>query len=143
MATYQDIHRIIKETIQVDAEPSKRWTPQKVKFINNENEFYGKFFGKIDATEFNVSNASLSNVNLSGCKIYDLSGNELDLNTIFPSVDAMNKRFDDISSEVYITIPNEIYIKLPNDIKAVGAYVNEVSSDISVLIDEKIAENEQ
>ena len=55
----------------------------------------------------------------------------------------MNKRFDDISSEVYITIPNEIYIKLPNDIKAVGAYVNEVSSGISVLIDEKIAENEQ
>jgi len=141
MATYQDFHRIIKETIQVDAAPAKRWTPQIVKFINHNNEFYGLFNGRINANEgLTASNCSLSNIDLSSCRIYDLSGNMIDLDKVVSDISAMNVRFNQISNEVWIYIPERIK-KTNERIDNLSAYVDQVSSGISVLIDEKIKES--
>ncbi len=75
MATFNDLNRVMEDTIRVDMK--KRWTPQEVKFINNKNEYYGTFHGKIEST-----GATLTNVDLSNATIYNDQGEKIEINDL-------------------------------------------------------------
>jgi hypothetical protein len=64
----------------------QRWTPQIVKFVNNNNEFFGYFDGRV-----NITNGTISNTMLSNISIYKPNGDLLDIDTIID----MSDKFDD------------------------------------------------
>lgn len=47
MSTYTDLHNRIKESIAVDSRT--RITPQPVRMLNDQNEFWGTFVGTLSA----------------------------------------------------------------------------------------------
>ena len=47
MSTYTDLKNRVKETITVGFRPEDRVTTQKVRFYNEENEYWGSFSGRI------------------------------------------------------------------------------------------------
>jgi hypothetical protein len=75
MATFDDLNRVMEDTLRVDMK--KRWTPQEVKFVNDKNEFFGTFHGKVDATSATIANAELSNVTM-----YNEDGEKIVLNDV-------------------------------------------------------------
>jgi hypothetical protein len=75
MATFNDLNRVMEDTIRVDMK--KRWTPQEVKFINNKNEYYGTFHGRIESI-----GAVLANVELSNATFYNERGEAVDINKL-------------------------------------------------------------
>lgn len=119
MATFDDLRKVLQDTIRVDMK--ERWTPQVVKFINNKNEFYGTFNGKIFATGGSISDVGLSNVSF-----YDAEGNQIDLNAILD----IGSRVNDIEFQL-VSLSNVLNNEVPQWI------YNSVSS-VSVELDEKI-----
>ena len=108
MATFDNFNKIMEDTIRVDMK--KRWTPQLVKFINNKNEFYGFFNGKLNATGGTLSDVSLSNVS-----IFKSDGDTLDIDKIVEMSDKFDEydiKFIDLSNIVNERIPNEILTKI-------------------------------
>ena len=75
MATFNDLNRVMEDTIRVDMK--KRWTPQEVKFINNKNEYFGTFHGRIESI-----GAVLANVELSNATFYNERGEAVDINKL-------------------------------------------------------------
>lgn len=82
MSTYTDLKNVVKETVTVNYDD--RYTNQKVKLFNEENEFWGTYHGTLagDATlkgmgidSAKIENSTLKNVEISGCPQLDaLSG---------------------------------------------------------------------
>jgi 6-pyruvoyl-tetrahydropterin synthase len=74
MSTYTDLKNVVKETVTVNYDD--RYTNQKVKFFNEENEFWGTYHGTL-AKDFTlkgmgidsakIENSTLENVEISGC----------------------------------------------------------------------------
>ncbi len=89
MGTFNDLSRVMEDTIRVDMK--KRWTPQEVKFINNKNEYFGTFHGKVEST-----GATLANVELSNATIYDERGEKIRLNDLL----ALNGRVDNAEGNI-------------------------------------------
>jgi hypothetical protein len=85
----------------------KRYTPQLVKFVNNKNEFYGFFEGKINATSGVLTDVALSNVT-----IYKDTGETLDLDEIIE----MSNKFDEYDFQ-FVNISTIITETLPEAIK--------------------------
>lgn len=84
MGTFNDLRRVMEDTIRVDMK--KRWTPQEVKFVNNKNEYFGTFHGKVDST-----GATLTNVELSNATIYDDKGQKVEINSVLKLNDRVNE----------------------------------------------------
>lgn len=104
MATFSDLSRVLEDTIRVDMK--KRWTPQEVKFINNKNEYFGTFHGKIVSV-----GAVLTDVELSNATFYDEDGNIVDVNNLLKMDGRLtNVEFglDNLSTIVIHDIPKEI-----------------------------------
>ena len=84
MSTYTDLHNRVQESINVDY--NSRVTPQKVKFHNVENEYWGTFKGTMQVDNVALSGGSLSDVTLTNVKINGAT---------FTNVDDLNIRMDD------------------------------------------------
>lgn len=156
MATFHDLKHIVKDTIAVDAK--QRYTPQEVKFINRNNEFYGIFHGKVDATKLLVSNAELS-----GCTIFDENGISVDVSKLGKSQEEIKELIGDLNGELYelsektknwiskavadssgsviedaaLSIET-ISTNLSNEIKGLGTTVTEISNSL----DTRVSKNE-
>lgn len=89
MATFDDLNRVMEDTLRVDMK--KRWTPQEVKFINDKNEFFGTFHGKIEST-----GATLTNVDLSNATIYNDQGEKIEINDLLK----LEQRVTDAESNI-------------------------------------------
>jgi hypothetical protein len=63
MSTYTDLKNRVKETITVGFRPEDRVTTQKVRFYNEENEYWGSFSGSLSG-EINIDKGNLSSVNI-------------------------------------------------------------------------------
>ena len=63
MSTYTDLHNRVKENITVDY--NNRVTPQRVRFFNEQNEYWGTFRGHVSAENININGGSLSGVTLT------------------------------------------------------------------------------
>jgi len=62
MSTYTDLHNRVKENITVDY--NNRVTPQRVRFFNEQNEYWGTFRGHVSAENININGGSLNGVTL-------------------------------------------------------------------------------
>ena len=67
MSTYTDLHSKVKEAINVDY--YNRITPQTVRFLNEQNEYWGTLKGNISAEDIYINGGTLSNVSLADVKI--------------------------------------------------------------------------
>lgn len=96
MANFNIFNRAIKESINVDFRD--RHSPQKVILCNRENEFYGRFFGEINGTLGVLSGGKvgLTNVDLSGVRLFDSEGKPIDLSSVTQAV-------EDFRAQVYET----------------------------------------
>ena len=94
MATYTPPYPPkVKESINVDFKD--RWTAQKVKFINRENEFYGNFYGVLNLSTTNVSgfiiddsefnNGRINSSTLSGSYVLTENGEKISFENILSS----------------------------------------------------------
>ena len=63
MSTYTDLHNRVKENITVDY--NNRVTPQRVRFFNEQNEYWGTFRGHVSAENINIDGGSLNGVTLN------------------------------------------------------------------------------
>ena len=64
MSTYTDLKNRVKETITVGFRPEDRITTQKVRFYNEENEYYGSFSGSLSGENINIHKGKLSAVDI-------------------------------------------------------------------------------
>jgi hypothetical protein len=119
MATFNDLNRVMEDTIRVDMK--KRWTPQEVKFINNKNEYYGTFHGKIEST-----GATLTNVDLSNATIYNDQGEKIEINDL-------------LKLEQRVTDAEDNITELQTNVEVLSIDVQELKSSSSG-IDEKLDE---
>lgn len=134
--TFDDLHFIRKDTINVDMK--NRETYQKVRFLNKDNVYYGTFYGFVKS-----NNCELSNVSLSNCTFYDISGNELDISrlpviidevrsdiyTLKDNVFVLSNRVDDIDSDI-----SDMYRKMDNvdrEISTINSSLHELSDTVN------------
>jgi len=74
MSTYTDLHNRIKENVTILRRPGNKddgMTPQKVQFINPENQFYGTFNGTMNVTGGVLSGLSVVGGTINGATIKD------------------------------------------------------------------------
>lgn len=85
MSTYTDLHNRIKEGVSVDSR--SRITPQQVKLLNEQNEYWGTFVGKIEATDFKSSGGVIKNAIIEDAELRHVKGlNGLDLDKVSTNV---------------------------------------------------------
>lgn len=70
MSTYTDLKNRVKETITVGFRPEDRVTMQKVRFYNEENEYYGSFSGSLSG-KIDISKGKLSSVDVYNATLID------------------------------------------------------------------------
>lgn len=121
MSIFDEVRQIKKDTVCVDMK--QRWTPQIVKFVNNNNEFFGYFDGRV-----NITNGTISNTMLSNISIYKPNGDLLDIDTIID----MSDKFDDYDIQ-FLTLSNIVNTSLPSEITS-------KFEQLSTLIDKKISD---
>ena len=77
MAIFTGLDNTLKETLNVDY--NERTTDQEVKFLNKNNEYWGRFNGAINPTSITAESGSLSNVSLYNAKLLTSDGREIDI----------------------------------------------------------------
>lgn len=102
MSTYTDLKNRVKETITVGFRPEDRVTTQKVRFYNDENEYWGSFSGRLSGA-INISSGKLSGVSIYNATLVDpvietSTGTTIELGTI-------GSQIEEISTDIYKTIP--------------------------------------
>jgi len=105
MSTYTDLKNRVKETITVGFRPEDRVTTQKVRFYNEENEYWGSFSGRLNG-EISISKGELSSVDVYDATLVNpvlktSGGLSIELGTIGSQV-------EEISTDVYDTIPTKL-----------------------------------
>lgn len=104
MSTYTDLHNKIQESINVDYKT--RITCQKARFLNEENEYWGMFNGKIEVDGSRLYNTTLSNGTIYNAEIVNSiirsdTGGIIDLQQFSDNI-------QDISSRVIEDLPDAI-----------------------------------
>ena len=86
MSTYTDCKHRVKETLAVGFRPEDRVTTQKVRFFNEENEYWGTFSGKlkgkVDILKGTLLSVNILNSTLINPVIKTASGMIIDLGSI-------------------------------------------------------------
>ena len=70
MSTYTDLKNRVKETITVGFRPEDRVTTQKVRFYNEENEYWGSFSGNLSG-KIDIYKGKLSSVDIYDATLVD------------------------------------------------------------------------
>jgi len=73
MSTYTDLHNRVKENLVVGYKPDDRITVQKVRFYNEENEYWGTFKGTLRAENIDIAGGTLSNINIVGATLSNVT----------------------------------------------------------------------
>lgn len=118
MSTYTDLHNRVKETLNVDFH--SRITPQRARFLNEENEYWGTFSGTLSADDIDVNGGTLTNVKVNHATLSDVTlktsdGTSIDMNSLANDV-------QQISAVAYTEIP-----KIYGDIRYLSGQIS--SSD--------------
>lgn len=105
MSTYTDLHNRVQESINVDYK--SRITPQKVKLLNAENEYWGTFKGKVQAEDIALTGGTFSGVTitdatLDNVKFSNVSGLQIDMTDYAKTSDLTElvEDIDDLTASV-------------------------------------------
>lgn len=151
MSTYTDLHNRVKENIVVGY--NDRITTQKVKFLNEENEYQGTFEGTLRAKNIDIAggtlsnihivNAVLSNVSWEGGVNFETYGRELDqirsnVNEITRNdIPALDDRIDNLIGDLNIekitreTADSNLENKILNSAHAIDVALNSLSNELT------------
>ena len=129
MSTYTDLHNKVKEAINVDYHD--RITTQKARFLNEENEYWGTFKGKLNVdsavvTKSTVVDSVLSDVVLTGSILigeYDLPEFAAKLRELSGTVENQSELLDGEIAEIS-AIKDDI-VFLSSDIKNISSDLND------------------
>jgi len=114
MSTYTDLKNRVKENITVGYDANDRTTLQKVKFHNEENEYWGTFTGKVDVADIIVERGTLNDVSVYDS--YIKNATLVNADGIKINLSELGEGIDEISN---VTVP-----ALRRDIMAVSAEIS-------------------
>ena len=105
MSTYTDLKNRVKETITVGFRPEDRVTTQKVRFYNEENEYWGSFSGslsgKIDIYKGKLSSVDVYNATLIDPVIKTSTGLIIDLGSMADQLEELSVyAYEDLSGAI-------------------------------------------
>lgn len=150
MSTYTDLHHRIKDNITVlrrPGHPDDGMTPQLVKLMNPENEYYGTFKGKaqvetgtLNNVEINgayIHNAELSNVYLNGIKVDNIAQDIINLSAGLTSTQEYLNEVVEKNAEchhkIFTTLCGEISVTNKN-VNFLSGQLDELSTNLSTTI---------
>ena len=129
MSTYTDLHNRVQESINVDYK--SRITPQNVKLLNAENEYWGTFKGKVQAEDIELTGGTLSGViitdaTLDGVKFSNVDGLQIDMTDYAKTADLQELASDvqDLESNVKVA---------QQDVQNATTQVNKALTDLETL----------
>jgi hypothetical protein len=114
MSTYTDLKNTIKETVVVNY--TDRATSQEVKFLNENNEYWGTFKGTTTLDSSEIVNSTLKNVKIIGADLED--ANIGPINLAIDDTDLYTFKFGTASRSCYRNILEDFErqnAKLSND----------------------------
>ena len=127
MSTYTDLHNKVKETINVDFH--NRITPQKAKFLNEENEYWGTFKGTMAVENVTIKGGTIEDATIKSSILVDpmISSSQgvLDLGQ-------MKAELDDISCSVLPEIRSDIN-EISGRVLSADRALDEVKADVKFL----------
>ncbi len=151
MSTYTDLHNRVKENIAVDY--NNRITSQRVRFLNEQNEFLGTLRGNVSAENINIMGGTLSGVTLQDAilsgqvTINDDEGNAIDLVKVGADIiqlstdlDETNQRLQEIDQNVQYLSTELVQVALSlsagytGDISNVVVQLTQQDANISTLL---------
>lgn len=105
MSTYTDLKNRVKETITVGFRPEDRVTTQKVRFYNEENEYWGSFSGslsgKIDIYKGKLSSVDIYNATLIDPVVKTSTGLIIDLGSMADQLEELSVyAYEDLSGAI-------------------------------------------
>lgn len=123
MSTYTDLKNRVKETITVGFRPEDRVTTQKVRFYNEENEYWGSFSGslsgKIDIYKGKLSSVDVYNATLIDPVVKTSTGLIIDLGSMTDQLEELSVyAYEDLSGAIKSCTEN--IIDISNAISAVS-----------------------
>lgn len=148
MSTYTDLHNKVKESVNVDFR--SRVTPQKVRMLNEENEYWGTFKGTMVADGIEVKGGVLNDVQINHSTLSDVyvktkDGSTIDLNTLandvqelsgiaFEEIPAIHDEIKHLSSEI-----SSNDTKFDTKIYVLQDQIDDLSNTLSTEIDDRIS----
>lgn len=140
MSTYRDIKNRIKESVIVNY--NDRSSNQEVKFLNRNNEFWGKFYGEVEGINGStlsnclIVDSVLSNVSVGTIPLDNL-GNELSILSVNIND---NEQSIEVLSGIINDITNNELPQINNIISSLSStvYSNEISCDTITTDSENI-----
>lgn len=141
MSTYTDQLNRRKENVQILRMPGNvddGITPQRLKLINPENEYYGKFFGEFSTTSVDLSNVAIYGSKIFGSELHDVTlystGRVLDLNDVADELSEIQQHLSDDVDPAISDLNKAILSvekRLDYDLSRLSSELSVCSSDIS------------
>jgi hypothetical protein len=132
MATYTDLHNRVKENITVDY--NSRITPQAVRFLNENNEYWGTLKGNISAEDINIDGGTLKNVKLENIELCgSVVLGEVDISRVAKDIKQLSLDFEDTKQE------HNIFKK---DIGYISGSVDTIKDELENKIDSESVKQE-
>lgn len=141
MSTYTDQLNRRKENVQILRMPGNvddGITPQRLKLINPENEYYGKFFGEFSTTSVDLSNVAIYGSKILGSELHDVTlystGRVLDLNDVADELSEIQQHLSDDVDPAISDLNKAILSvekRLDYDLSRLSSELSVCSSDIS------------
>jgi len=128
MSTYTDLKNVVKETVEVNYAANDRSTNQKVKFLNEENVFWGTLHGKI-GDDVKINDTTLSGATITKSKLKDVQLDGVTLDNCQSLIDL---------SATDVVLDTKIDASLAEakyDIGLVDQSLKNVSADLQYKID--------
>lgn len=142
MSTYTDQLNRRKENVQILRMPGNvddGITPQRLKLINPENEYYGKFFGEFSTTSVDLSNVAIYDSKIMKSELHDVtlysSGRVLDLNDVADELSEIQQHLSDDVDPGISGLGKAILSaekRLDHGLSCISSELSACSSDISV-----------
>ena len=132
MSTYTDLKNRIKDNVTVIRRPGcpeDGMTPQLVKFMNPENEYYGTFKGGIDSNSTTLTNAKIEGSIITDSTLSNVSIDGIDLDNVINELQRI-----DTSADQAMSVANDVAKDLSDEISARKLCAKKIYDELSCAI---------
>lgn len=126
MSTYTDLHNKIKENVVVNYHD--RCTPQEVRFLNENNEYWGTFTGTANIQHLEANSAKLSNTLIVGSTLSNCTIGDLDVSTLPGMMEELSSTLDEVK-DIPETV-NKAIEDVNAEVEAQGEIVARISANV-------------
>lgn len=132
MSTYTDLKNRIKDNVTVIRRPGcpeDGMTPQLVKFMNPENEYYGTFKGGIDSNSATLTNAKIEGSTITNSTLSNVSIDGIDLDNVINELQRI-----DTSADQAMSVASDVAKDLSDEISARKLCAKKIYDELSCSI---------